>query len=175
MLPHCYFICGRYVCCSVSKVFIRFPELKLYHFCLYSFHSWSAPFLEIHVFYWLWVTCCLLFLMCRTVCWYSMCHLCAMWLVEEAACWSCLSLFPADPREHSLGLWPSALCLWQLHYVAGLQFSKQSLADGHLGRFQSFAITSVAMNNNVHLSFHVFTSIIPLGVDFYERDWWVKK
>lgn len=48
-------------------------------------------------------------------------------------------------------------------------------ADGHLGLFQSFAITSVAMNNNVHLSSHVFARMIPLGVDFYERDWWAKK
>lgn len=52
----------------------------------------------------------------------------------------------------------------------GCSFSKQSLAVGHLGHFQSFAITRVAMNNSVHLSLHVFTSVIPWGVDFYERD-----
>lgn len=57
----------------------------------------------------------------------------------------------------------------------GCSFSNQSLADGHLGHFQSFAITRAAMSNSVHLSFHVFTSVIPWGVDFYERDWWVKK
>lgn len=122
MWPHCYFTCGCYVYCSVCKVFTRFPEPKLYHLLPLFFRSWSAPFLEIFLFYWLWVVFCFQRLMCGTVCFCSVCHPCAVWLEEDAAYCSCLPHFPADPRENSPGMWPSALHLWQLQYVAGLQF-----------------------------------------------------
>lgn len=158
------------------------PEPKFWHewhrrdsFCLYHFVPSLLPW-KFLVFSFLLPLIYLpfLFLMCRPVC-YALCAplvLCDCWRMQPSKVAS-LFLLLLESTPEACGCLPCAFdsfIMW-----LGCSFSHQSLADGHLGHFQSSAITNVAMNNNVHLSSHVFARMIPLGVDFYERDWWVKK
>lgn len=146
--------------CSVSKMFSRMETL-LFLPLFFSFLACSL--LGSIYFYWLWIICCPLLVMGGTVCLWRMCHPCAVRLGEDGAYCSCLSpvLLIPESTPWACGRLPCASdssIMWP-----GCSFSNQSLADGHLGHFQSFAITSVAMNNNVHLSFHVFNQYDALG------------
>jgi len=72
---------------------------------------------------------------------------------------SVLCLFPfwVYPGEHSIAVYgdlPYALdgsFLWQCYSLFN-----QSLVDGHLGNFQSFAVIGLVMNSLVHISSHIF-------------------
>lgn len=161
--------------CSVSQMFKWFPEWKLHRFLPLFFSFLACSILGNIYFYWLWIVCCLFLVMGRTcVCRGCVIRVLCGWgrmlpivVASLQSCWSQRAL----PGHVAFCLVPltALLCDW------AAVFPTSPLLMG-IWAISSPLLLLVLQWIIMYIYHSMFlTNMIPLGVDFYERDWWVKK